>query len=1009
MKSKNVSFSKMEKENIKYWDEIDIIKKIVDNTKNYPKKIFIDGPPFPIGIMHYGHILISTIKDMMIRYLTMSGYKVERSLGYDTHGLPIEMIVKDKIGYNKKEELIKYGIEKHNKICKDLITEYKNKWDIDFKRIGRWINVEYKTMDKNFMESVMWAFKELYEKNMIYKGYKVMPYSTGCNTVLSHFEAKQNYKNVIDTSIICCFEVFSTEFSVFKHYCDYPTYILAWTTTPWTLFSNMAICTFKDGDILYLFDNLLKAYLLISANKYDKCYAKEKIKNINRFIIIDRIYSDDLIDVEYKPPFDFFWKNRELCSIKERSFRIITDHYVKYNGEASGTGFVHCAPAHGEEDFRVCQDNGIIKNNIINIIDDDGCFISQIKEYEGIYVKDAEKMIIQDLKNKNLLFDQKDYYHSYPFCYITQTPLLYRITEAWFLKASNEDFREKMLDNNKKINWIPQYIGTNNFDNWLQDSVDWCISRTRYWGTPIPIWTSDNEILCIGSIKELEKLSGKKINDLHIQELDKIKIPYKNGFLSRVDGVIDCWFESGSVPYAQYHYPFKNNDNNISDFIVESIDQTRGWFYTLTVLATALFNKPAFKNVIVTGIVNDSNNKKLSKNKNNYIDPNILIEKYGADTIRLYLLSTPIIKAESIKFNENVLLKFQQKTVVKIYNLALFLIDNINNYKIYGNIESIDNSPNILDKWIINKTNILSNIIIDNLDKYNINIASYIINYIHQLSNWYVKLSKLRLRGLLSIIEWKYSLQTLLFIINKFIIIVAPIIPFITETVYQMLNNKLSIHLLSYPKKIEVDILLENKFNIIQKIIVLIRKNREFNLKRPIDTIELYYQDWNIIEDVLDYIEYDTNTLCIKKLDITDLIIYKNIPNIPKIYSYDNDIDFIINKINNNEIDDDIKKFVLVKMISNDPNVIIYDDIIIKINKEYTNDVKTAHLIRLINVSINIFKKKIKTWNNIYYYSENCEILDLIKKYDLIYKHKDDLDNGQIYPILNDWLILSNN
>ena len=1054
---KGTSIPQLEHCVLQHWRNIHAIEKVIEKTSNKKSIVFIDGPPFCTGNFHYGHGLVSTIKDTMARYFTMNGFDIDRGYGFDTHGVPMEMAAKKVIGYNTKQELLDYGIDNHNDVCRDLISTCSARWQKDFERIGRWVDPkrEYKTMDLNFMESVIWAFKELYNKDMIFEGYKVMPYSTGCNTPLSHFEAKQNYKIVTDQTVICCFEIVSTENSTFKHNIDYPNYILAWTTTPWTLPSNMALCTGMNIAIVYLFDYQTNSYLLMSNSKFETTYSKLKYNNVNRFRIVDRLVSYDLANVEYKPPFTHFWnyeQNKKL-DIGERPFRVLIDNYVKESGDDAGTGFVHCSAGHGEEDFRVCCQNNIIDNknskqNLINVVDDDGCFSPAMKEYAGMYVKKADLLIIKDLKARGLIFDSKPYTHSYPHCYRTDTPLLYRTVTAWFLNASNPIFREKMLANNAKINWMPANVGSNDFDSWLQGSVDWCISRSRFWGTPIPIWKSDDgeEVICIGSIKELCDLSGiKNISDLHIEHIDKIKIPSKEGrgMLSRVEGVLDCWFESGSVPYGQHHYPFENahiinpEKTHIADFITESKDQTRGWFYTLTVLATALFNKPAFQNVIVTGIINGTDGEKMSKSKGNYPDPNILIEKYGADVLRLYLLSTPVVKAESVKFDETAISKLQQNSIVKIYNITLLLVEKINLYNkdhinpiTYPSKTQLHAVSNILDRWIINKTGLLVKDISQDMNTYRINqIASKILIYIEQLTNWYVKMARERLKGSSSRFnndynDWCQSLQVLLFVLYQFIRIAAPVLPFITETIYGKIKPYLvdpleSIHFSTYPTIDEFvyDDSLENKFYIIQQVITTIREIRDsvrINNRRPIISTSIGCinpTDWEIIQDILDYVKTESNVMSVTKLNLDGLIITTAEPIASEIKDYlfqTNNIkhmrtilQFITNMDENkiavlqkngtvSEPTTGIiikNNFINIKYLlkTPDPQCKIYNNIIVKLDTTYSDEVEKEHLIRLINTAIQMHRKNklLKPWDviTVTYYTESKKLIEFINTY----------------------------
>ena len=1046
----NVSIPKLEENIVDYWRKIDAINVIINESKGKPEKIFIDGPPFANGTIHWGHFLVSTLKDTLTRYFTMRGFNVDRGFGWDTHGVPMEMLAKKIIGYKTKQELLEYGIDKHNNVCRQLVDKCATQWYKDFERMGRWVDKsrEYKTMDKKYMESVIYIFKELYQKGMIFEGFKVMPYSTGCNTAFSHFEAKQNYKDITDTSVICCFKLTGTEYSTFKHHTTHPTYILAWTTTPWSLPGNLALCTGKNISIVHVFDNQLNAFLLMSNSAFEKSYAKMKFKDTERFRVVEKIIGSDLLNARYVPPFTDLWDKIILSeiAIESSSFRILCDPYVKESGEESGTGFVQLNPSHGEDDFRICMENGIIDNKntfgfLINLINDDGCFVQDISDYAGVYFKDADKMIIRNLKSKNLLFDSKPYAHSYPYCYRTDTPLIYRLVTGWFLNASNEEFRKKMLENNSKINWMPSNIGTNHFDNWLQNSVDWCISRSRYWGTPIPVWKSDDgeEIVCIGSVSELCGLAGMDdIKDLHIENLDTILLPSKmgKGMLKRVDGVLDCWFESGSVPYGQIHYPFDNKDkfddhrDHIADFISESKDQTRGWFYTLTVLATALFNKPAFKNVIVTGIILGSDGEKISKSKGNYTDPNILMNMYGADVIRLYLLSTPLVKAESFQFDDVAVAKLVQNSVVKIYNIALMLIEKINLFGrsnsspiIFPAKKDIESFSNILDRWIINKTGLLLQNISKDFDMYTINgVSAKIIEYIEQLTNWYVKMARERLKGTSNsgTEDWKQSIQTLLFVLLQFIKIVAPIMPFISETIYLMLaeyipNTKQSIHFENYPCENEFvfENTLEKKFATIQKIIILIREIRDINRisnRRPILCAEIGSVGNDCLaNDILEYIQSESNVMGVKKLDLNGIVFAKaeanaveikeHLKNLGKL-KFMQKIILFVNNLNelqikeletNSQIIEPESGIVLHKKLINlkyllknlDPHTKISNNLVVKLDTSYTEQVKHRHLTKLVNIAIQKYRKdkNLKPWHviDIYYTSDDLELINFIE------------------------------
>lgn len=1092
---KNTSLTDLEKKIIQYWKDNNVIDEVMEKNKGKSEVKFLDGPPFKNGYMHHGHILVSTIKDTMTRFFTMNDCYVDRRNGFDVHGVPIEMLAKKIIGYNTKEELIAYGIENHNNLCRRLLSDCGEQWYKDFERIGRWIDRkrEYQTMDPTFMESVIWVFNELYTKKMIFEGFKVMPYSTGCGTALSHFEAKQNYKTVVETSVICCFEIICTKYSIYKNSTDYKTYILAWTTTPWTLPMNSAICTGINMIMVNLFDHKTNSCVIMSKNMYETNYSKIMFEKKLRFNLKSQLISEDLVNIEYKPPFDFFWKEgcQNHLPLTERAFRVISDAFVKSSGQDAGTGFVHCSPSHGEEDFRVCCENNIIdaknsKNNLIDIIDDNGCFTKDVPKYAGLYIKVVDKLIVAELKSSNLLFDSKPYTHSYPFCYRTDTPLIYKTVNAWFLNTSDEEFKQKMLENAKKINWMPENVGMVDYYNWVKNSIDWCISRTRYWGTPIPIWKSadGDEIICINSISQLEELSGiKGINDLHIEVIDKIQIPSKEGrggMLKRVDGVLDCWFESGSMIYGQDHFPFEGQGlvdlsrNALSDFVVESKDQYRCWFYTLNVLSTALFDKPAFANAIVTGIVNGSDGQKMSKSKGNYSDPNILMDKYGADILRLYLLSTPVTKAESIKFNEDALFKLQQNSTVKIYNIGLFLVEKINLYNlehpkniiIFPLLIDLAGMKNVLDRWIIGKTYFFCRDLSKDFKSFQISgVASKILTYIEQLTNWYVKMARERLKGSASKFNidddtWKQSIETLLFVIYQFTRIVAPVLPFVCEIVYQMLIPFIkapmkSIHFEQYPTLYEFvfDFGLEKKFNIVQKIIALIRDLRitlKLNNRRPINCAEIgciNLEDWLIIQDVLDYVFTESNILSIKKLEVSDLIYDKVEPIISALSGYLKRIDKIkdmkvLSQFIRNMSTEQIQSFkntglviepttftmltdrhIGFKYLLVNPNATtkFSNGIIVKVDISYTDEVKIEHLNRLINTAIQMHRKQIllKPWQTIYikYYCDG-DLMDFINENTrkFICKNLNSMqlveetelfDNLTKHQILNDTLLIS--
>lgn len=1045
------NYSDVENQIIKLWDTKNIYQAIIDKTADYPTKIFYDGPPFATGQPHYGHILVGAVKDTMTRFFRQNHLRIDGNYGWDTHGVPIEMKVKEKIGYKSKSELIEFGIDKHNDVCRQMVADHCGHWNPFYKRMGRWVDpsLEYSTLDVSYMESVLWAFSKLYSDGMIFEGYKVMPYSYACTTALSNFEAKQDYRDVVTKSIIVKMRIVSDERSTFKMSTDRPYYLLVWTTTPWTLPSNMAVCTNDQIQLVEIHDKELDCYYVLSSASFMKSYSKQK----NRYAKVSDLIGHDMFRIEYEPPFlDFYQKTLELSYTDSKPFTVLLDGFVKESGDGSGTGFVHLSPAHGEDDFRVCQQYNIIdkknsKKNIINLIDDDGKFTNDFSLTASMLFTDSNDVIIKKIKQQMLLFEQKDYKHSYPFCYRTGTPLLYKLVSGWFLGASDQKFRAKLLAANAKINWKPSNVGTKHFNEWLENSVDWCISRSRYWGTPIPVWKSDDglEIVCVGSIDELKRLSGvENIADLHIEHLDKIKIMSKEGrgYLSRVEGVLDCWFESGCVPYGQINYPHTKSDTDfynrefIGDFITESKDQTRGWFYTLNVLSVALFNKPAFRNVIVTGIVLGADGEKMSKSKGNFTDPMKVINTYGADTMRLYLLSTPLLKAESVKFDDSNLKKIQQVTLDKLVNMFSFLIEKINFYNrlypdekfIYSDTNDFMQSvTNTLDLWILQKTKTFILDINKSMMSFELSgTVSKIINHIEQITNWYLKMARDRIKGTTSRnptnkLDWLNGLKTLSDVLFKTILSVAYIMPFITEKLYQdfkpyTTSNIESIHLFDYPidKTFVPDPELDRKFEVVKTIINLVREIRNrlnLNLRRPLKSISIATynkSDFDIIKDIMYYINVESNVMSINESSIVQTV--KLEPNVMAISNYLKSLDMpkFISKVCNNiknftieQINNFIKKSTY---LDSDTNVEFNSDhinlkyelsnenhlsanlngIVVEVDDTYDDVVKTKHLISAINMAIQHHRKelKLKPWDiiKLYYNTSDLDLQTFMEK-----------------------------
>ncbi|KAM9182376.1 isoleucine--tRNA ligase, cytoplasmic isoform 2-T2 [Mergus octosetaceus] len=660
----NISFPNEEEKILELWKNLNCFQECLKQSKNRPRFNFYDGPPFATGLPHYGHILAGTIKDIVTRFAHQSGFHVDRRFGWDCHGLPVEYEIDKTLGIKGPEDVAKMGIAEYNNQCRGIVMRYSKEWEFNVTRLGRWIDFEndYKTLYPEFMESVWWVFKQLYDKGLVYRGVKVMPFSTACNTPLSNFESHQNYKDVQDPSVIVSFPLDE----------DASVSLVAWTTTPWTLPSNLALCVNPELQYVKLRDNATGKIYILMESRLIALY-----KSDTEYEILERFPGITLKGKKYKPLFEYFIQCKD-----KGAFTVLVDSYVK---EEEGTGVVHQAPYFGADDYRVCVDFNIIQKDSVPVcpVDASGCFTAEVTDFAGQYVKDADKNIIKLLKEKGRLVHSSSYKHSYPFCWRSDTPLIYKAVPSWFVRV--EHMVEKLLENNAQCYWVPDFVREKRFGNWLKDARDWAISRNRYWGTPIPLWVSDDfeEVVCIGSMAELEELSGVKVTDLHRESIDHLTIPSRcgKGVLHRVPEVFDCWFESGSMPYAQVHYPFENKkeleDSFPADFIAEGIDQTRGWFYTLLVLSTALFGRPPFKNVIVNGLVLASDGQKMSKRKKNYPDPMAIVNSYGADALRLYLINSPVVRAENLRFKEEGVRDILKDVFLPWYNAYRFLVQNV--------------------------------------------------------------------------------------------------------------------------------------------------------------------------------------------------------------------------------------------------------------------------------------------------------------------------------------------
>uniref|UniRef100_A0A8C3VLB3 Isoleucine--tRNA ligase, cytoplasmic n=1 Tax=Catharus ustulatus TaxID=91951 RepID=A0A8C3VLB3_CATUS len=872
----NINFPNEEEKILLLWKELNCFKECLKQSKNRPRFNFYDGPPFATGLPHYGHILAGTIKDIVTRFAHQSGFHVDRRFGWDCHGLPVEYEIDKTLGIKGPEDVAKMGIEAYNKECRGIVMRYAKEWEFSVTRLGRWIDFEndYKTLYPEFMESVWWVFKQLYDKGLVYRGVKVMPFSTACNTPLSNFESHQNYKDVQDPSVTVSFPLEE----------DPDVSLVAWTTTPWTLPSNLALCVNPELQYVKLRG---KIYILMESRLV------ALYKSDSEYQILDRFPGIVLKGKKYKPLFEYFIQCKE-----KGAFTVLVDGYVK---EEEGTGVVHQAPYFGADDYRVCMDFNVIQKDSVPVcpVDASGCFTAEVADFAGQYVKDADKHIIRWLKEKGRLIHSTTFQHSYPFCWRSDTPLIYKAVPSWFVRV--EHMVEKLLENNAQCYWVPDFVGEKRFGNWLKDARDWAISRNRYWGTPIPLWVSEDleEVVCVGSIAELEELSGVKVTDLHRESIDQLSIPSRcgKGSLRRVPEVFDCWFESGSMPYAQVHYPFQNRreleDAFPADFIAEGIDQTRGWFYTLLVLSTALFGKPPFKNVIVNGLVLASDGQKMSKRKKNYPDPMHIVNSYGADALRLYLINSPVVRAENLRFKEEGVRDILKDVFLPWYNAYRFLVQNVQilQHKDEGreflyNENTVKESNNIMDKWILSFTQSLIQFFKAEMAAYRLyTVVPRLVKFVDVLTNWYVRMNRRRLKGENGTEDCIMALETLFSVLFSMCRLMAPYTPFITELMYQNLKtlidpasvqekNTESIHYLMLPQVREdlIDRKIESAVSCLQSVIELgrvIRDRKTIPVKYPLKEVVVIHQDPEALENIRSLEKYVLEELNVRALTLS--------------------------------------------------------------------------------------------------------------------------------------------
>ena len=817
----NESFSAREERILKLWRDEKFFERSLALRESSPLFVFYDGPPFATGLPHYGHLLAGTLKDVYPRYKTMKGYYVPRRFGWDTHGLPIENLIEKALNLSGAASIEEYGIARFNEECRKIVLRYTEEWRAVVERMGRWVDFShtYKTMDISYMESVWWVFKEIYDKGLVYEGFKVMPFSAKLGTPLSNFEATENYQEVDDPSLV-----------VALHLKDEPEVsLLVWTTTPWTLISNMAATVGPEMDYVKV-DVDGKVYILAEA-AVERWFKEAKV--------LERFKGETLIGKKYKPLFSYF-ANLD-------AFRVIGGDFVSTE---EGTGIVHTAPAFGEDDFYVCQKANI---PLVCPVDKNGQFTDEVPEYRGQFVKDADKDIIRRLKEMGQLIYRNTIRHRYPFCWRSDTPLIYRAMTTWFVNV--EKIKRQLIESAKEIHWTPAHLKEGRFGNWLEAARDWAISRNRYWGTPIPIWrTDEGDIHVIGSIGELEALTGAKIHDLHRHHIDELTFEKDGKVYRRVTEVFDCWFETGSMPYAQNHYPFENKEETENafpaDFIAEGIDQTRTWFYTLTVIAGALFAKPAFKNVIANGILLAEDGKKMSKRLKNYPEPEVVMNKYGADAVRLYMLHSPAVRAEDLRFSERGVELVLRQILIPFWNAHAFFLTyaRIYNWKPGHS----DRPKTIIDRWILAKLEELITTVEGGMDDYDLSRAvEPFVGFIDQLTNWYIRRSRRRFWADEDSPDRREAFETLYHVLIELCKIAAPFTPFISEAIYQNLKNQEmadSVHLCDYPAYHQTnrDLALEKGMDALQVCVSIghaLRKEQKIKVRQPLLAVHVVCGD----------------------------------------------------------------------------------------------------------------------------------------------------------------------
>jgi len=830
-----LGFPAMEEGVLEFWQKQKIFEKSIRQREGREEYVFYDGPPFATGLPHFGHFVPGTIKDIIPRYKAMRGLKVERRFGWDCHGLPVEYEMEKELGISGKRQIEEYGIARFNEACRSIVLRYTSEWRTVITRLGRWVDFDndYKTMEPDYMESIWWIMQELWNRELLYEGFYILPYCPRCSTALSNFELNLGgYQDVQDPSITV----------KFKRLDEPDTYFLAWTTTPWTLPSNLALALGPEIEYVKVADGT--DHYIVAEERLATYY-----KSPDEYRVVERYRGKELAGIEYEPLFPYF------ASLREKG--AFHTYIADYVSTEEGTGIVHTAPGFGEDDYSLLKDTEV---PTVCPVDGEARFTEEVSDYQGLFVKDADKRIIKDLKARGVVVHHSTYQHAYPHCWRCTSPLVYRAISSWFVNI--QKIKSSMLGANSRIFWVPGHIREGRFGKWLEGAKDWAISRNRYWGNPLPIWRCEDcgHQQCIGSRAELEKLSKRKVTDLHKHFVDEITFPCTaecGGIMRRIPEVLDCWFESGAMPYAQNHYPFENREhfeaNFPADFISEGLDQTRGWFYTLTVLAAALFDKPAFTHCIVNGLVLAEDGKKMSKSARNYTDPMEVMNEFGADALRLFLMNSACVKAEDLRYSDGGVKEVLKNVIIPLWNSYSFFVT-------YANIDRVrperapENPENPMDRWILSETQAMVRQVTEQLELYDLQKGiDPIVEFIDSLNNWYIRRSRRRFwrPDSKNDLDKRQAYQTLYSVLLTLVQVAAPFIPFITEEIYRNLKAKglpESVHLTDFPVYDPDlrDLELEEKMDLTRRTVSMgraLRTMHNLKIRQPLKALHLVTKD----------------------------------------------------------------------------------------------------------------------------------------------------------------------